>query len=513
MSENFGYPFENFTKKHLLTVQNRACAKGFSIFSLISYLYFVTNDLNNYDNISVLTHGYGTGVSSGRWFLQILGDWMQAWNMDYNLPLYNVLLALVFLLAAVLLIIRMLQIENNLLCFALGAVTASFPAVAATMFFSFTVHYYFLALLLGVAGACMTRTKVWYLSPVLFCLSLGIYQAYYPFIAVLLVLTLVRDALDETVHWTAVVKKAFLDLALLGVGYAMYIALSRVFLTVYSSAFNDYKGISSMGSFRLRELPHMIKQIYKYYLRLYRVDYCSVSATYVIRFCIGVSFSLDAVFVAADWKKRTMMKNLELCVLLLLLPMAANCIIMMVPDGGIYTLMVMGLIVLFYLPILLAQKIKVPLKLKNALILLICITTVLASFDYTYQNIGNYRSLYYQNRKTENYFTVMLSQIRSTEGYREDMEIVFVGSRIDDSSLTDSWEKYIFQYGGKDDSAISAINAYSRPDFIRQYFGYTVRYAGNDELAAYANELGNMDTYPNSGSIKIIDNKVFVNCG
>lgn len=507
--------FEGFVKKHLGTPQNIACTKGFSIFSVISYLYFVTNDLNNYDNIATLTHGYGTGVSSGRWFLQILGDWMQAMRLDFNLPFINALTALIFLCLAAFLVIRILHIENRLLCFGIGAITASFPTIAATMFFSYTVHYYCLGLLLSAAGVYLALNTKWFriFASALFCLSLGIYQAYYPFAAMLFVLALIRETLDETVDWKAVVKNAFIYLALFALGYGLYMILSRYFLQVYGCVFNDYQGISSMGKLDLRQLPRMVKNVFKYYIRLYRMDYCSVSATYVIRFCIGLSFLCDILLVALDWKKRSLMKNLELCVLLLLLPVAANSIIIMVPQGGIYTIMVMGLIALYYLPILLVQNLRIPLKPKKALILLVCVTTLLASGDYAYQSNGNYRSLYYQNRKTENYFTVMLSQIRSTPGYREDMEIVFIGSSITDSSLNDNWQKYIFQYGGKSESAMSAINAYSRPDFFYQYFGYYVRNATAEELSVYASQIEEMNTYPNSGSIRIIGNIVFVNCG
>lgn len=513
MEQSCGYPFEGFVKKYICTRRNKACAYGFGIFSFISYLFFVTNDLNNYDNIATLTRGFGTGISSGRWFLQILGDWMTSLNLDFNLPFYNVLIALLFLLCAALFVIRILHIEDPLLCFGIGAITAAFPTVASTMFFSYTVHYYFFALLLGTVGVWLALQNKWYrlFSALLFALSLGIYQAYLPFIAMLFVLALIRETLDDSTSWQGVLKDSFICLALMGLGYLLYMGLSRYFIRVYETAFNDYQGISSMGKLELSALPQMIKDVYKHYLRLYRLDYHAVSATSTIQFCVSISFLAVAACLVLDWKKRTLLKNLELGVLLFLLPAAADSMLIMVPDGFVYTLMVMGLIAVFYAPALMAQHLK--FKFKKAVILLVCATTLLAAGNYAYQTNVNYRALYFQNKKVENYLSILLTQVRSTEGYTEDMELVFVGSNIQDNTLHDDWTEVTFQYGGNGGSAMDALNAYSRPDFIYQFFGYPCHYATDEELAAYASQLEGMATYPNSGSIKIIDDLVFVNCG
>lgn len=500
-------------KKTCLTQENVALSWGFWIFSILSYLYFVTNDLNNYDNISILTHGYGTGVASGRWLLQILGDFLDSIDLSFNLPFFNALTALIFLWLCGCLVVRILDIHSRFLCFSLGAITAAFPVVAATMFFSYTIQYYFFGLFLGVVGVFFLAKTGWrrLLAPVFFALSLGLYQAYYPFLAALLVLMLIRETLEDGPSWKQVLKDSFLFLGLFVLGYLLYRILCQVFLNVYQTQFNDYKGMSSMGQVALGDLPRLIKDAYKHYLRLYRLDYCAVGATVVVRICVGLSFLTVALGLILGWKKRPLLKNLELCVLLFLLPLAANSIVIMVPNSSVYTLMVFGLIALYYIPVLMVEKLHS--KTRGLLTIFLSLVLLCASVNYAYQSNGNYRSLYYQNKKTENYFTVLLTQIRSTEGYTEDMEIYFVGETIEDSSLYDGWQKYVFQYGGKGSSVMSAINAYSRPDFILQYFGYFVNYAPAEMVQQYSSLIAQMPTYPNSGSIQIVDNLVLVNCG
>lgn len=505
---------EGYFKAFIQDNRNRACAKGFAIFAVLSYLYFVANDLNNHDNVSVLLYGYGTGVASGRWFLQILGDLQEKLNGVYNIPLFNAGFGLFYLYLASALIIRILHIDDSKLCFGIGAITASFPTVAASMFFSFTVQFYFLAILLGVGGVYLVRKPKWYrvISSILFALSLGIYQAYFPFVAILLVLSLIQEALDNQVKWDHLLKNSFILLILLVLGYVLYMVLNQVMLYLYGCELNNYRGNASMGKIALGDLPWMIKLVYKYFFLLFRFDYCSVSATPMIRFCVGFGFAITLFCIIYDWKKRPLLKNLELCFLLFILPVAANSIIILVPTGNIYTLMVLGLISVFYLPALMAQNIQLCSQGKKIFTSILCLMLVIASTDYAYQNNGNYRSMYYQNRVTENYYAVLFSQIKSMDGYQDDMEVVFIGDAIDDQSLKDAWEYTYFQYGGKSRTAMEAINAYSRPAFIQYYFGYSTRYATVEEIAKYSSHFTEAETYPNDGSIKIIDHTVFVNC-
>lgn len=509
-----GYLAGQLNKTYSISPQGKACIKGFTIFSVISYLYYVTNNLNNYDSIAVLAHGYGMGIDLGRWFLQILGDWVQKHNMDYNIPFFNTLIGLVFLGVSAYLVIRILHIEDTALCFAIGSITAAFPSIAATLFFPYTVHFYFFAIFLSTLGCYLAIQQRLYrvLSVAFFALSLGIFQAYYPFIGVILVLSLIQQTMDDNTHWRDVLKQSIICLALLILGYIVYMLLTQYFLGVYHWTLSDYKGVSTMGTIELRTLPRQIYQVYKSFFELPIHDFYSVSTTGVVRLCILLEFALVILSVIFGWKKRDLLKNIELCVLILLLPLAANSIMIMVPAGGIYTIMVFGCIGLFYLPCLLTQHLPTSGNIKKLLILVTVAATLLASVDYSYQSNGNYRALYYQNRKVENYYSVLLSRIKSAEGYKEDMEIVFVGDKIDDTSFYDRWHKYIFQYGGKNISASYAINDYSRPDFIESYFGYVVRDATEDELEKYSDLFAEMSTYPDDGSIQVIDHAVYINC-
>lgn len=477
-------------------------------------MFYITNTIDHYDNVQVYRDGFGAGFSSGRWFLSILERLLKNLGLTYNIPFLNVIIALTFLLISAVLVVHILQIEDPKLCFCIGAITSSISVVGGTIFFSFTVHVYFLSVLLGTLGVYLAMARRWlrFFSPVLFAFSMGIYQGYFPFFGTLLVLVLIRDTFDNEISWIDIVKKSFFYLAMLLLGCALYMCLNRFFLTYMHITLTDYQGINEMGKLNFTELITLIVKSYTEFTRLFTDGYCGFSTMPLVKLCLAFNFVFVALFVAIDWKNRNLLKNLELCILILLLPLAANSIVIMAPKGYIHILMLYGFVSLFYLPILMAQNLK-SFSFRRVAIILVCLTTFLSSIGYTYQDNANYRSLYYSNRQMENYYSRLLTQARSIEGYNEDMEIVLTHHTIYDSSICEPFNQEIYHLAVANPDIWITLNAYSRNRFIYQYFGHVTRDATDEELAQYAPILDEMPSYPNSGSIRIIDSKVIVKCG
>ena len=157
-----------------------SCLTGF-----ICYLYFIANNLDNYDSIINKPSGYGSGISSGRWFLSVLGIiFDKIWH--YNSSSFNCILAIILLGFINVLLVCIFKIKNKCICILLSAITIVFPPIADTMFFAFTIHYYMIAILLGLAGVYFIQNinrvnsifiKIFLiiLSGTLYACSLGLY--------------------------------------------------------------------------------------------------------------------------------------------------------------------------------------------------------------------------------------------------------------------------------------------------------------------------------------------------
>ena len=74
--------------------------KSAFIAGVVTHLFALTNVLHNYDSVGLQPYGYGTGIESGRWLLNLIAWRAIDWFGQYNLPMINGLL-MIFLLSVV----------------------------------------------------------------------------------------------------------------------------------------------------------------------------------------------------------------------------------------------------------------------------------------------------------------------------------------------------------------------------------------------------------------------------
>ncbi|MDK2562933.1 glucosyltransferase domain-containing protein [Romboutsia sedimentorum] len=525
MTKKFMYEIKGFIRSRNVIY----CFLSSLFFGLLSYLYFFTNNLNNYDNISVTPVGYGTGTSSGRWFLGEFGDWIgELWG-NYNIPIFNGILTILILAVTSCIIVEIFKIKNKWLCILIGGITVVFPPIASAMFFSYTVGYYALAIFFVVLGTFLVKEcKIlgFIFGSLLFSFSLGTYQAYYPLCASIFILILIKMCIDSKTTWKEIIVTGFKFLFSLALGYILYKLFLKYYLYIDNIQLGSYKGIDQMGKIDVYSLPAKIKEIFNSMLQLTFDDYMSISATKIIQHSflglyIITFITLILLTIKNMLNKESILKFILLLMFIVLLFISINFVVVMVPNGYIYTIMQMGFVCIFYLVIILidnldkinlsTNKLVILDKFKlNKVLLVSTIVIVLTSIlNYAWQTNGNYRLLYYNNRQLENYYQTLYTRIKSTEGYKQDMNIYFVGSDINDKTFSNfKWENTPFKYGGNG----SPLNTYSRHSTIENYLGYSFAKIENDseEYKKYQNDIEQMDKYPNDGSIKILDNNIFI---
>lgn len=113
--------------------------------------------------------------------------------------LYGIL-SIFFLSIASAAIVCVLDIKGKLNCFLIRAVMPVFPSITATFFFMYTVPYYTLGIFLTAVSVLIINKYSNILgfaaSAVMLALSLGIYQAYIPLAAGMMVLLIIKKCLS-----------------------------------------------------------------------------------------------------------------------------------------------------------------------------------------------------------------------------------------------------------------------------------------------------------------------------
>lgn len=497
-----------------------ACFLSSIFWGILSYIYLFTNNLNIFDNIAMTPWGYGTGTSSGRWFLQEFGDFVgRIWG-NYNVPLFIGLFSVLTLAVTSCIIIKIFDIKHKWNCILIGGITVVFPAVASTMLFSFTVGYYSLAIFFAVLGIYLIdKYKIigYLLGALLFSFSLGIYQGYYPLTASIFVIILIKMCINQKFTFKEVIVKGIKFLSALLLGYILYRLFLEYFLFTNNITLSSYEGIDEMGKIDLTLLPEQIKNIYKTLIKMPFSNYHAINGTRIIRYSFLGIYIITFINFLLITKKNFKKKNLSLIVLLgiliIILPIAIDSIIILVPNGRIYTLMQMAFVCIFYLVIVSNDynlEINSSSYLNKTLNFSMIIIILVSIVNYSWQSNVNYKAVYYENRILENYYETMYTRIKSIDNYNQDMEIYFVGRVISDKTFKSRWSDLDFRYGGN--SSHLNTYSYSRAQTISNYLGYSYKEIDTNNEIYIENkaDIEEMDKYPNANSIKIIDGKIFV---
>ncbi len=469
--------------------------------------------LHNNDDIGQMPFGYGTGVTSGRWLLSILGDLAVELGFSYNLHWVNGILFLLMIALAAVLTVDILRLRSRWLAGLVGMLFAVFPSVTATMMFRYTVVYYGISLLLALGAVWLTERYQYGGIPGAVCLalSMGIYQAYIPFAISLFVLLLLQKCLKGESDFAALVKRGIYYCCILAAGLVIYFLCLKLCLAIYGTQLSDYNGVDTMGQISLAQLPSLLKNTVYYFCMMPMINYCALSGMKLISICyvlLGLLSALLLLRLLIRCVRKPLMIALAL-VLCCLLPVALNFIQIMCPDGWIYTLMVYPFVLIGCVPVIFLDAAEDALwcrKLAEKALILVLSVLIIC---YAYETNVVYTAQYYGNRQMENYVSTMISQVRMTEGFDAEKEWAFIG-QLEDPLLRSNWDEET-RYGGSE-SLKGLINRPTRWYWFQIYCGYWLQYADEATIAELCQraEVQQMPCWPANGSIKVIDDTVVI---
>lgn len=176
-------------------------------------------------------------------------------------PLLIGLFATAFLMGSALIVVRLLHLHNPLhIALACGVLTANETLAVSNATYLPWTDVYMLALLLSLMGvyAFMNLRLGWLISPVLFCLSLGLYQCYLPAASTMIILLLLLDTLDGAPA-ADIWRRGLLACASLVLGLLLYAGVLNLILYVTGGqASQGYNGVGRVGLVSLEQVPSLL---------------------------------------------------------------------------------------------------------------------------------------------------------------------------------------------------------------------------------------------------------------
>lgn len=487
------------------------------VIGLIAHLYMFTNKFPNYDDMGL--SGFGATFRLGRWFLWVLGS--VAYHLDYvySLPLVNGLITIVLLAVSAGMIADLLQLKNKIAIVIVAGILVAFPSWTATFFFMFTAPYYAVAVFLMTLSVFLYyKYRYGYLLSI-FCiaLSVGIYQAYLPYGATLYVVLLILEAYKKDTEWAELFKKALKNLLMLIIGVVVYYVIMKVSLVVTHQQLADYKGTGQMGIISLSLVPQMISKMFTDGLGVMFNNNLEISYNLVLKAGYAALYLVDVIVVIVSCGYFIRRKDAGRAGMLLLFMlaffMAVNGIFIICPtDDAIYVLMTYSYVFLIILPICMVDRLlsqegmSVQKLIIGAEYGIVGIASVMV---LTYCHFANaqYLSMQLTYEQATSFYTTLVTQIKSVEGYSDEMPIAVVesSSHIEDKTLYRNEVMNVFDLSGRDEVL---AEAYSREYLLAFYCGFSPEYISMDELPKEITDA--MPVYPAEGSIQVIDGVVAV---
>ena len=484
---------------------------------LLVHLPAMLSDVPNHDGLASMYFDQNM-ITSGRWFLMVACGF----SSFYTIPWLIGLLGILFLGFSSAALTELLEMDRDWAIVLCSGLLVTFPALASTFAYVFTLDGYMLALFLAVLAVLITKKyRLGFLGgAVCLAFSLGTYQAYLSFAMVLsLFAVLMLFAGGESLRNKVVGTLRFSLMGLLG-GVLYYVIL-QVLLRIQGKELASYQGINGIASKTAGEGLGFLQSIKRAYTDFLAFSFRgNVLFQNVISLTAIVLLVLTAAVLAMFlvYKRKWWKNPLFFAIIIIaaaIVPVVTNIILFVSPEVTYHLLMRYQWVL--YLIGLTAFVSGNGRLVKHGgwpewLGLAAAFTLI---FSYAVADNIGYSNLQKRYEKTYAYCVRLLDRIEQTEGYYQGIPIAMIGVVSDDeypvTDITLPVTKGMIGLSseGSDSLLYTSVNY---QEFMKHYLGATLNILPAEAMAQmyYLEEYIEMDSFPGKDSIRIIDGIMYI---
>lgn len=493
----------------------------------ICHGFMMANKWLNLDDIVQLVDTMNR-TTSGRWFLMF----PSAIGSEFSLPWLNGFLTIIYSSVMASIIVSMFDIKSKINSILIGGILVTFPTIGSLMPFMNTQDsYQFGAMLTGIGAYLLVKKEKGYLySMVLFTLSLAIYQAYLGYAAGLILVYFLIELFKKE-KTTREIFNNFLKMMISFTGAILiYLLVSR---GIFGKYLVDYKGLDTMGSIPLKELPKAVFSTYKnmfLFFTGYEFNYHWSFMPYI--FVISFILLIYLIFYIGKKSRLDKDRMIFTAFILILLPPAINVIYIMSWQAGVMLRMAYAYTVCFMMPLILIDYIykinatenhEMPvaesnenfaskkLNLLHVSVWFLVVVSFLSVYNNIYVTNKAYFKVWNTNKSSHAYANRISMRIEMVDGYTTDTKVVMLGnpdSRTDFTKLIDTRDTEPFII------ANHLTRLYSFKYYPERFLGLDNPISDVDEITDKLEPLRatieEMPLYPAKDSIQMIDGTIYI---
>lgn len=232
------------------------CFVSVFVFGMAAHAYKFLNILPNYDSLGSFYDPQNT-IQLGRCFLT-LGCGISSY---YDLTWIIALLSLIYITVSAICVVEIFGIKSPAAIILSAGILVTFPTVTCTFAFMYTADGYFLAMMLSSLAVltALRRKKGFIPAAVMFCFSLGMYQAYILYAMALTLIYAVKRLLIDNDSVKSLFARLLHVLYAGAAGALLYFISYKTLLRLEGRALSSYNGLSDIS---LRNLPSVGGALY-----------------------------------------------------------------------------------------------------------------------------------------------------------------------------------------------------------------------------------------------------------
>nr|WP_289766220.1 glucosyltransferase domain-containing protein [uncultured Acetatifactor sp.] len=485
------------------------------VLGLLIHMPVLLSDIPNHDGLDSMYFDQNM-ITSGRWFLTVACGF----SSYYTLPWLIGILGLVFLGCAAAALCELLEVRKTWAVMLVSGLLVSFPALASTFAYVYTLDGYMLALLLAVLAVLFVKRWKRGFVPGALCLafSMGIYQGYLSFAMILSVFAVwmllagegtasLKEKLSGALH--------YLYMGALGAG--LYFVILQALLRIQGKELDHYQGIDGLGGggFLSRGILAGVSGMYRdFFAFTFKGNVLFQNVFSLAACCVLAGLAAMVAFLLIGrrkcWKNPLLFGIMGL--LLLLLPAVTNVILVISPSVNYHLLMRYQWVLYAIGAVALISGIDFKMKTGVWLEWLGLAAAGTLVFCYSVTDNIAYSNLQKRYEKTYAYCVRLLDRIEQTEGYYQGIPIAMIGVVGEEQfPVTDiTLPVTSNMIGMSGDGLLYRGRNYQL--FMRHYLGATLNILPEEAMLDIyvSEEYIAMDSFPGPDSIRVVDGVMYV---
>lgn len=487
------------------------------IIGFITHGYAIVNKITNHDDMSIL-YGCGDGLSFGRWMWKVWTD-LQILNNPLVFGLFN----LVLMSICAVLLVRAFCVRKLWIACLIGGIWISFPANTSLFFYTQLIPIYSIGILLSVfAIFCFATQKNWrryVITIICIIFSTACYQAYFAITVVGLSLLLLIKMYRKNMEWKIITYETLSTGFVLLFGIGGYFIATKAVCKFYNVSMSSYQGLNNIGVGYFTKICDMIQSAYHTFFTFHS-NLENVFLAKLQDVALPVLFVIVAIVIL--WrhiKNNNKIAFILSAIIIIIYPALCNLTYFYGADF-VYSLMQYTNVFLYFAVLVFMDELSLTLLIQKKYIRVsISIMSIIVGLGIV-QNFMLANKEYYAQQRTQTiaiaYLSDVVTQIRSVEGYSQDMPIALIGYCQDESLQAIDRSLCRTNLGGIT-TAESFVNSVIYYDWMRiGSFQNWLGFSGSFLSAEQAREMlqdekiNEMKNYPADGSVQVIDGVIVV---